>query len=112
MGSHRSIHLTGHIVPLTLKKPPVTGRWETDSDGLSCLQLVAEASGKSKAELLTGLLENLQPVLNKRLLLPLRHVPTQTGYAASLTYCLQQDPPLVSLTPVNTPLLSFVSPKW
>ena len=70
------------------------------TDLLCVLQLVAEASGKTKAELLSGLLENLQPALNKRLLIPLRHVPTQTGYAAGLTYCLQQDPPLVSLTPV------------
>ena len=62
---------------------------------------MAEASGKTKAELLSGLLESLQPALNKRLLIPLRHVPTQTGYAAGLTYCLQQDPPLVSLTPVT-----------
>lgn len=40
------------------------------------------------------------PPLNKRRLLPLRHVPQQTGYAASLTFAVQQDPPLIPLTHV------------
>ena len=62
---------------------------------------MGEATGKSTAWLMNGVLEKLQPPLERRRLLPLKHVPQQTGYAASLTYCLQQKPPLLALTPVN-----------
>lgn len=65
------------------------------------LQLVGEATGKSTARLLSGVLDKLQPPLAKRRLLPLRHVPQQTGYAAGLTYCLQQKPPLLALSAVG-----------
>lgn len=45
--------------------------------------------------------QKVVPPLNKRRLLPLRNVPQQTGFAASLTYALQQDPPLLPLTQVS-----------
>lgn len=66
------------------------------------LQIIAEASGKSKSALMLPHMEaKVVPPLNKRRLLPLRHVPQQTGYAASLTYAVQQDPPLIPLTHVR-----------
>lgn len=65
------------------------------------LQIISEATGKSKSALMLPHLEQKAvPPLNKRRLLPLRHVPQQTGYAASLTYALQQNPPLLPLTQV------------
>lgn len=51
--------------------------------------------------------QKVVPPLNKRRLLPLRHVPQQTGYAASLTYALKQDPPLLPLSQVRDFRLSL-----
>ena len=63
-------------------------------------QVVAEATGRTIADLLSGVIKKVQPPLERRRLLPLKHMPQQTGYAASLAYCLQQRPPLLPLTPV------------
>ena len=70
------------------------------SDGIG-LQILSEATGKPLSVLLEGMMEKLIPPLSKRKLIPLKHLPQQTGFAATMTYCLQQKPPLVTLVPVR-----------
>ena len=65
------------------------------------LQIVSSASGRSKTSLLKPLLEKLQPSLEKRRLMPLKHASVQIGNAAAFTYCLQQRPCLLPLSQVT-----------
>jgi hypothetical protein len=61
---------------------------------------VCKASGQSPASLLKPLLEKLSPPLERRRLMPLKHVQLQMGNAAAFTYCMQQRPPLLPLSQV------------
>lgn len=65
------------------------------------LQIVSSASGRSKTNLLKPLLEKMQPPLEKRRLMPLKHAAAQIGNAAAFTYCLQQRPCLLPLSQVS-----------
>ena len=67
------------------------------------LQIVSEASGRSKTNLLKPLLEKMQPPLEKRRLMPLKHAAAQIGNAAAFTLCLQQRPCLLPLSQVRSP---------
>ena len=62
------------------------------------LQVVASASGRSKSSLLKPQLEKLQPPIEKRRLMPLKHAAVQIGNAAAFTYVLQQRPSLLPLS--------------
>lgn len=59
---------------------------------------MCSACGRSKASLLKPMLEKLNPALEKRRLMPLKHAQLQIGNAATFTYCLQQEPPLLPLS--------------
>lgn len=61
-------------------------------------QRVAKATGQPAAKLLAPTLAKAAPSLERRRLMPLRHVAMQIGNAAAITYCIQQRPPLLPLT--------------
>ena len=67
---------------------------------------MCKASGRTPASLLKPLLEMLSPPLEKRRLMPLKHVQLQMGNAAAFTYCMQQKPPLLPLSQVCASSLS------
>ena len=69
------------------------------------MQLVAEATGRNAAVLLKATLDKTTPAVEKRRILPLKHVQLQAGYAAVLTWLLQQRPCPLALSPVCTLLL-------
>lgn len=72
------------------------------------LQIVSGASGRSKTDLLKPLLEKMQPPLEKRRLMPLKHAAAQIGNAAAFTLCLQQRPCLLPLSQVRSPVLLHI----
>ena len=74
-------------------------------------QIVSRASGRSKTSLLKPLVEKLQPSLEKRRLMPLKHASVQIGNAAAFTYCLQQRPCLLPLSQVTPGLAALSHPS-
>ena len=62
------------------------------------MQRVVKAMGQPAAKLLAPTLAKAAPSLERRRLMPLRHLAMQTGNAAAITYCIQQRPPLLPLT--------------
>ncbi len=62
------------------------------------MQRVVKATGQPAAKLLAPTLAKAAPSLERRRLMPLRHLAMQTGNAAAITYCIQQRPPLLPLT--------------
>ena len=69
--------------------------------GMHASQRVAKATGQPAAKLLAPTLAKAAPSLERRRLMPLRHVAMQMGNAAAITYCIQQRPPLLPLTQVR-----------
>ena len=69
--------------------------------GMHESQRVAKATGQPAAKLLAPTLAKAAPSLERRRLMPLRHVAMQMGNAAAITYCIQQRPPLLPLTQVR-----------
>jgi len=63
---------------------------------------VVKATGQPAARLLAPTLAKAAPSLERRRLMPLRHLGMQTGNAAAITYCIQQRPPLLPLTQART----------
>ena len=57
-----------------------------------CLEKICKATQRNGADLLKPLL----PSLDKKRLVPLRHVEVQIGTALAITFCLRQKPELVS----------------
>lgn len=68
------------------------------------LQLVADATNRTAAVLLRPVLDKVAPPVEKKRLLPLKHVQTQAGHAAVLTWLLQQRPCPLALSTVRVPL--------
>jgi len=69
-------------------------------------QRVVKATGQPAAQLLAPTLAKAAPSLERRRLMPLRHLGMQTGNAAAITYCIQQRPPLLPLTQARPALAS------
>jgi hypothetical protein len=61
----------------------------------TCLEIVCSATGRTGAELL----QPMMPAIEKKRLVPLRHVEVQIGTALALTFCLRQKPELVKVLP-------------
>jgi len=57
----------------------------------SCLEIICTATGQTGA----ALLQPMMPAIEKKRLVPLRHVEVQIGTALALTFCLRQKPELV-----------------
>ncbi len=83
------------------RDPSVLPKFPESLQNFLCLQIVSGASGRSKTNLLKPLLEKMQPPLEKRRLMPLKHAAAQIGNAAAFTFCLQQRPCLLPLSQVR-----------
>lgn len=106
--------LKGHLNPLVLPLPKEAGAPRTPGQVLAqgmldvlngeifgqhssrcvrscvgkCLEVICNATGRTSAELLRPIM----PAIDKKRLLPLRHVEVQIGTALALTFCLRQKP--------------------
>jgi hypothetical protein len=69
-----------------------------------CLLVVAEAAGCRVPQLLLPRMDKVAPGLEKRRLLPMKHLALLMATAANLVYCLRQRPALVKLSQVLVPV--------
>ena len=66
------------------------------------VQEISSSVGKGASELLKPLVGTLpSPAMDKRRLLPIRHLGMICGHAQSITYCLRQQPCLLPLSQVG-----------
>ena len=70
---------------------------------LLLLQIMADGTRKTVAELLASSATKFASSLQKRRLIPFKSLPTQMGTVAALTFCLQLQPTLLSLGVVRMP---------
>ena len=68
-----------------------------------CLEIICEVTRRNGADLLKSFL----PSLEKKRLVPLRHVEVQIGTALAITFCLRQKPELVSSPSADLVQVSF-----